>query len=192
MIAITETIERQGKKVACGNWLEIQEEAAKHHRAKVEVTKYSEAAEISDKQRKWLHCDAGPIKELMRGGWSFRDAKEFIKLEYGREWFVVELTDDNFNKVEGIFRWECNRATCKKLFHALDILGCRDDSGQYCPNCSVYDSLRPIAIKSIMNVSVKKTNLWFAEIFEHFPKNEDGSPRIQEPDPEWSKKLSKK
>ncbi len=76
--------------------------------------------------------------------------------------------------------------------HPLEVvrIGHMDSSIRRCPNCE--SEVFPVAIKSIMNVSVKNTNLWFKEIFAHFPKNEDESPRIQEPDPEWSKKLKKK
>ena len=177
---------------AAGDWAGIFAEAAKHNRSKITVEPYTDKDEISDQQRKWVHCKAGPIQELMREGWSFREAKEYIKVEYGREWFVVELTDKNFKNINGIFRWECRKVTCRKLVHPMDVLHLEyhDEVGRYCPFCN-NGSLRAIAIRSITDVSVKKTNLWFNEVFAHFPKNEDGSPRILQPDPEWQKKLQK-
>ena len=124
----------------------------------------------------------------MRSGWSFRDAKEHIKVEYGRQWFVVELTGDNFKNIDGVFRWECRKPTCRKLIHPLDIKSLYDGAKirKFCPHCS-QSGVKPIAIKSIMDVSVKKTNLWFNEIFEHFPKKPDGTPRVPQPDPDWNK-----
>ena len=176
---MTFTTDRQNG-VACGDWDGIHKAAAKYHRAKIEITDF-DAQEISEQQRKWLHCKAGPIRELMREGWSFRDAKEYLKVEYGRGIFVVELTDDNFSKIDGVFRWECRRATCRKLIHPMDIL-IDEDSIRCCPYCSNQEGalLIPIALKSIMDISVKKINLWFDEIFAHMPK-------IQPPDPDWKK-----
>ncbi|HDY87964.1 MAG TPA: hypothetical protein ENH82_07625 [bacterium] len=179
---------------AAGNWDGIFAEAAKHHRAKITVESYTDKDEISDQQRKWLHCQAGPIQELMRDGWSFRDAKEYIKVEYGRHWFVTILTDDNIKKATGYFRWECQHVDCKKIIHPVDILIYSTGSAhsvRHCPNCQGV-ALIPIAIKSIVDVSVKNTNLWFKEILTHFQKNHDGTPKILQPDPEWNKKLSKK
>ncbi len=178
---------------AAGPWKAIQTEAAKHHRARITVESYTDSDEISDKQRGWIHCKAGPIQELMREGWSFREAKEHLKIEYGRQWFVVELTGENFKDIDGIFRFECKTVLCRKLIHPMDALRFTTATGdiRFCPYCNS-ESLKPVAIKSIMDVSVKNTNLWFAEIFAHFPKNHDGSLRIQQPDPEWSKKLKKK
>jgi len=49
MIFITQKID----DVAAGDWPGIETEAAKYHRAKIEVTSYSEAAEWSEQQRKW-------------------------------------------------------------------------------------------------------------------------------------------
>ncbi len=183
---------------AAGNWDGIFAEAAKHHRAKITVESYTDKDEISDQQRKWLHCQAGPIQELMRDGWSFRDAKEYIKVEYGREWFVVELTDDNVDNTKGYFRWECRNVDCRKVTHPLDILVMYIDYkyGRFCPNCwetkQQHNEVYPIAIKSIMDVSVKNTNLWFGEIWTHFPKNHDGTAKILQPDPDWADKLKRK
>jgi hypothetical protein len=175
-------------------WRNIFDLAGSFNRAIVEVREYDENAEISEQQRKWLHCEAGPIRELMRSGWSFREAKEHCKVEWGRPWFVVELTDDNFKDVDGIFRWECRKSLCRKIIHPLDVISdVSTDTGEVihvCPSCS--SDIFPIALKSIMDVSVAKTNLWFAEIWAHFPKNEDGTPRVQQPDPNWSKKKEKK
>lgn len=160
---------------------------AKNHRSRVTVEDLDKV-EISEAQRHWLHCKAGPIRELMRAGWSFRDAKEHIKVEYGRQWFVVELTPDIFNKIDGVFRWECRKVTCRKLIHPMNSVS-RDGGGKYlrwCPHCG--ELLYPIAIKSIMDMSVKKIKLWMNEIFEHFPKNPDGTPRVPQPDSEWATK----
>lgn len=169
-------------------WDDIKAEAAKNIRSKVEVTPYDSQDEISEAQRKWLHCKNGPIRELMRGGWSFRDAKEHVKVEYGRQWFVVELRHDNFKRIDGVFRWECKKALCRKLIHPMDIFATQDGR-RLCPFCE--GIVKPIAIKSIMDVSVKKTNLWFDEIFAHFPKNENGKPRVEQPDPKWKIKEKK-
>lgn len=180
-VFITNTIDGVAA-VQDNTWEDVQVEAAKHHRSAIEVRKYDEIAEISEQQRKWLHCKAGPIRELMREGWSFRDAKEYVKVEYGRQWFVVELTDKNCNEVDGVFRWECKRVACRKLIHPVDVLYYVDNYEnapvkRQCPHCGNVQ-LKPIAIKSIMAVSVKNTNFWFAEIFDHMPK-------ILPPDPDW-------
>lgn len=180
MIFITERKEHEDEIAAAGDWNAIMAEAAKYHRAKVVVEEYSDKDEISEQQRKWLHCEAGPIRELMRSGWSFREAKEHLKVEYGRHIFVVELTDDNFRRIKGVFRWECKRSLCHKLIHPMDIIA-NAGKVRLCPYCQ-HVGIKPLAIKSIMDISVKKTNLWFDEIFAHFPK-------IQPPDKEWKKKL---
>ena len=171
-----------------GTWQDIIDEAGKHRRSVIEVREYDENAEISQQQRKWLHCAAGPIRELVRSGWSFREAKEYCKVEWGRQWFVVELTDDNVAKTDGVFRWECRDFKCRKIMHPMDIL-IDGDGERFCPHCK--SDVYPIALKSIMGMSVKKINLWFAEIWAHFPKNEDGTARVQQPDPNWSKKVTK-
>lgn len=163
-------------------WKRIYAACAKHHRFVVEVRKRDDVAEISEQQRKWLHCEAGPIRELMRGGWSFREAKEHVKVEYGRQWFVVELTNKNCGTAEGVFRWECRKSVCRKMVHPLHTKAQRSYTNRYCPHCleqrGVWSDLYPVVIKSIMDVSVKHTNLWFDEIFAHMPK-------ILPPDPDW-------
>lgn len=188
-----ETVDGHAK----AQWPEIYRACEKHHWFVVEVRKYDELAEISEAQRKWLHCKNGPIRELMREGWSFRDAKEHCKVEWGRPWFVVELTDANYKRVEGVLRWECRKVTCRKLIHPMDIRTRYDGDSirKLCPYCGQSD-VKPIAIKSIMRVSVKHTNLWFKEIFAHFPRTEDGSPdgspRIEQPDPAWNTKKNRR
>ena len=183
---ITTQIEIEGVKKASGNWSGkngICVEAAKHHRSKVTVEEYTGKDEISEAQRKWVHCKSGPIRKLVAEGWSFREAKEHIKVEYGRQWFVIELTDDNFKKVDGVFRWECRKPLCRKLLHPLDVV--IDEYGaSVCPEC--YGEIHPIALKSIMDVSVKNTNKWFKEIFAHMKgKDKKG---VSQPDPAWSEK----
>lgn len=173
-----------------GDYPGMNEAIATHHKSRVTVEDLSKI-EISEAQRKWLHCEAGPIRELMRAGWSFREAKEHVKVEYGRQWLVRELTPQNFNVIDGVFRWECRKPTCRKLIHPMSSV-IRDGGGAYlrwCPHCN--SLLYPIALRSIMDLSVKKTNLWYQEIFAHFPKNPDGTPRVPRPDPGWDKKKEK-
>lgn len=184
---LTKQVDIEGVKKASGNWQGkdgIYAEAAKHRIAQVEVTAYDPDNEISEQQRKWLHCKAGPIRAKVREGWSFREAKEWVKVEYGRQWFVVELTDDNAANVEGVFRWECRKSICRKLIHPMQALSMTGTKARYCPYCSEIrnenSKLYPIALKSIRDVSVKKTNRWFAEIFAHMPG-------IKQPNPDWEK-----
>lgn len=173
-------------------WRDIYNMAGSFHRSVIEVKEYDENAEISEDQRKWVHCEAGPIRLIMdQYAWSFRDAKEYCKVEWGRKWFVVELTDENIDKTEGVLRFECRRAACGKFFHVLDIrLTLDEDTGEIsrvCPNCGgvVY----PIAIKSIMKVSHKKVNMWFREMIEHFPRHPETKEQVLfGPDKEWFKK----
>lgn len=177
-------------------WRDIYDLAGSFHRAIIEVREYDENAEISEDQRKWVHCEAGPIRLIMdQYAWSFRDAKEYCKVEWGRKWFVVELTDENIDKVDGIFRWECCKAKCRKLYHPLEITVYTDNDDSVvrcCPACGS-EGLTPIAIKSIMKVSVNKVNMWFREMIEHFPKHPETKEQILfAPDKKWFKKKEKK
>ena len=184
---LTKLIDNQ----AATNWPAIMREAAKYQRAIVDVHEYDDKAEISEQQCKYLHCKAGPIMELVRDGWSFREAKEYIKVEYGRKWFVVELTDDNCHKVDGVFRWECRFFGCRKLIHPMDATRGTVENDRCCPHCG--STLSPIALKSITNVSVKNINNWLDEMFAHFPKKKDGiTPRILPPDANWRRNEKKK
>lgn len=172
-----------------GDYPGIDKAIASNHKSQVTIEDFAKV-EISDAQRSWLHCEAGPIQELMRAGWSFREAKEHVKVEYGRQWFVVDLTPENFNKIDGVFRWECRKSLCRKLIHPIGVKFAHSEDGvtpdmRICPYCQSLDSLHPIAIKSIMDLSVKKTNMWFNEIFAHMPN-------ILQPDPDWDKKPSKR
>ena len=181
---------QDGKK-----WRDIYDLAGSFHRAIVEVREYDENAEISEDQRKWLHCEAGPIRLIMtQYAWSFRDAKEYCKVEWGRKWFVVELTDENIDKTDGVFRWECRKVGCRKLIHPVDIVIAKAPYGyiRKCPHCGNVE-IKPIAIKSIMDVSVTRTNLWFREMIEHFPRHPETNEQILfEPDKDWFKKKENK
>lgn len=177
-------------------WKDIVECAGMYDRAVIEVREYDENAEISEDQRKWLHCEAGPIRLIINQyHWSFRDSKEYCKVEWGRQWFVVELTDENIDKTDGIFRWECRKSTCRKLHHATEaVYDVSTETGEVirvCPNCT--GDLYPIAIKSIMKVSHTKVNLWFREMIEHFPRHPESKEQILfAPDKEWFKNKEKK
>lgn len=184
-VFITTQIEEDGVKVASvvdGDWDGIQKAAAEHHVARITIEN-NEKLEISEQQRKWLHCKAGPIRKLMEGGWSFREAKEHLKAEYGREWFVVELTNKNFKEIDGIFRYECKAVLCRKLIHPMDIItsDCNCQR-KLCPFCGKIT--KPVALKSIMDVSTRNINLWFSEIFAHMKD-------IEQPNPEWEKEDKK-
>ena len=174
------------------HWSDVQVAAARFKRARIIVESYSEEKEISDQQRKWLHCKDGPIRERMKEGWSFREAKEYVKTEYGREWFVVELDEENINTTKGVFRWECRNVDCRKVMHPMDVDLIQDELTseffRFCPNCwetkGQINGVYPIAIRSIMDVSVKKTNMWFDENFAHMPK-------IKPPDSDWKESTKK-
>lgn len=184
---ITKTVDGLVSSKVTDLYEEIKKEAAKFHRARITIED-DEKLEISEKQSHWLHCKAGPVRELMRDGWSFRNAKEHCKVEWGREWFVVRLTNENYKETKGVFRYECKAVLCRKLIHPLDIRRSDDESQRpLCPHCGLLTV--PIAIKSIMDIPVSNINLWFDEIFEHFPKNADGTVRVKQPDKNWRKKL---
>ena len=159
-------------------WKNIYGEAGRHHRSIIEIKEYNENSEISDQQRKWLHCKAGPIRELVKTGWGFDDAKLHLKVAHGREWFVTYVTPDNYHKLKGDLYWECEGLMCRKLIHPAIVEYA--DSKRVCPFCKKPD-IRLIAVKSIMNVSVKNTTEWFHNIWDKFP-------RIKRPDPNWPRK----
>ncbi len=163
----------------------VYEECVKHKQFIVEVREYSEKAEISDGQRKWLHCEEGPIRELVRLGWSFKDAKNHLKIAHGRQWFVKDVTEQNFQKVKGELFWECQIAVCRKLAHPaiMEFIDRTTGPVRVCPFC-YSDDIKLIAIQSIMDKSIGITNKWFDEIFAAYPK-------ILPPDPNWKKKKGK-
>jgi len=137
-----------------------------------------QAKSISAQQRKWLHCKAGPVRVLIGQGWSTESAKLFLKVRYGRSFFVTEITDDNAGKAIGVFYWECRRANCSNTFLPNQVIISNEE--RLCPNCFGND-LRPIAVKSIMDVAVSDIGLWFENIFDAYP-------RIQPPNPQWKQK----
>lgn len=175
----TKTIDGQSSVLHKHGWQAVQDAAAKYHRAIIEIHD-ADKAEISEAQRRYFYCREGPIKEFMRHGWSAYDAKNHLKVRYGRHLFVKEVTDDNFQKAKGELFWECQIGICRKLIHPAIIA--RQDGKRVCPFCHSED-IKLIAIKSIMDKSVKQISEWFQEIFSAFP-------RIKPPDSRWY--LSKK
>jgi hypothetical protein len=174
MIFKGQTIQNQ----PAAQWKAVYNECRKYPRFVVEVREYSEETEISDQQRKWLHCDNGPVRQLMAEGWSFIDAKNHLKRAYGRQWFVKYISEKNFKTVTGEAWWECQAALCNTLIHPVNI-GYKDGK-RSCPLCGNH-KIKLIAIQSIMDKSVKTINLWFDEIF-------NAMPRLPKPDPNWKQK----
>lgn len=163
------------------NWPAIQAEAGKYGRALIEICDADAAeaeakkAEISDQQRKWLHCKAGPVRALMADGWGSDDAKNHLKVKHGRDIFVREVTEENFKKAKGELFWECQIAVCRKLIHPAIVVF--QDGKRACPICGS-EEIKLIAIRSIMDTSVKKINKWFDNIFSAMPG-------IKPPNPDW-------
>ena len=156
---------RDGKP--CLWWKDVHTECAKHHTFILEFRPYDENAEISGQQRKWLHSDWGPIHLYMKEEKkTFADAKIFVKVMYGREWFVTVITDDNVDKAIGPAYWECKKTQCQEIFHIKKAFA--EPGKRTCSKCGSID-IQLIAIKSINDISVRQTQLWFDEIFDKHP-----------------------
>lgn len=176
MMITGQTIE--GK--AAADWPKLYKLCEQYHRFGIEVFDL-DTREISDQQRKWLHCDNGPIHRLMAEGWSFKDAKNHLKRAYGKHLFIKYITGKNFKTATGEVWWECQVAFCNTLIHPVNI-GYKNGK-RCCPLCGSH-KIKLIAMKSIMDLSVKKTNQWFDAIF-------DAMPNLPKPDPDWKENKNK-
>jgi len=151
------------------------------HGEGVETIKHDTKSCISKKQNGWLHCKDGPIMYLVGEGWDFYEAKRFLKVKYGREIFVRDMTNENCNKLKGYFFWECRAAACRNIVHPHNAISAVNK--RLCPNC--HSILHPIVIKSINDVAVSRIKAWNDCIWEAYPL-------IKKPDPEWYKKKETK
>jgi len=150
---------------------------SRKHGEGVEVKEIDRNGCISGKQNGWLHCKDGPIMYLVGEGWDFYEAKRFLKVKYGREIFVRDMTDENCSKLKGYFFWECRVTSCRSIVHPHNAIAF--GGARLCPNCE--QPLHPISIKSINDVAVSRIKAWNDCIWEAYPD-------IKKPDPEWYKK----
>ena len=152
---------------ASAMWPEIYRECEKYSRFIIEVREYDENAEISDQQRKWLHGKMGPIHHYMKDKRAtFADAKNFVKVRYGREWLVTVITNENIDNAVGVPYWECKQTQCQEVFHIAKAL--TEPGKKTCCKCGS-ENIQLIAIRSTMDVSIHQTYLWFNEIFDKIP-----------------------
>lgn len=146
----------------------------------VETIKHDSKSCISKKQNGWLHCKDGPIMYLVGEGWDFYEAKRFLKVKFGRKIFVREMTDKNCMNAKGVFFWECQIASCRKLIFPWQIMHNAMLNQKVCPHCSQSKTM-PIILKSINQVAPSRIKAWNEAIWEAYPA-------IKRPDPEWFKK----
>jgi len=171
-ILIGSTIE--GK--AAADWPLMYKLCEQYHRFGIEIFDL-DTREISEQQRKWLHCDNGPIRRVMKSEkMTFMDAKVFLKVRFGRSFFVKLITADNCNKIEGTPYFEC--LTCHEIIHVAKLN--YEKGERCCPECGSIE-LQLIAVGSSEAVSIKIINMWFDEIFSKIPG-------LEEPDPKWKEK----
>jgi len=158
-------------------WKSIYKACETFHRFGIEVFDLDQRT-ISEQQRKWLHCDNGAIRVIMKAEKkTFMDAKVFLKVRFGRAFFVEYITPENYQKVKGVPYWECQNTFCKEVSHVA-VMGYENGIRQ-CPKCGNID-IKLIAIKSSEDQPIKTINLWFKEMISKIPN-------LPEPNPEWDK-----
>lgn len=162
---------------ACAIWRDVYRACEQFHRFKIEISD-ADAVNISERQRGWLHCEEGAIRKVMKSEkMTFLDAKVFLKVKFGRAWFVKFITPENYQTVGGSIYWECQEPFCREIIHVAKI----DFEGgkRQCPKCGS-GNIRLISVKSSENQSVKIINMWFKEMLDKIKG-------LEEPKEDWFK-----
>jgi len=168
----TVTIDNQAAVVGA-NWPLIQSEAARYHRAVVEIREYNPLVEISAQQMKYWY--AVPVTEYARIGHTRIEADRYLKRHCGTEWFVLDVEEEQTKRGQNMF--ECLK--CGNLF-----LVPHKKRGKYvCPaeNCGC-DNIRLFFMLSKTEVSISIFNDFLENTFA-FMKSINRP--IRPPDKNW-------
>ena len=149
--------------LAAGLWDDIKTEAAKYPRSLITVERFNPERAISAQQMKWVHCEDGPIRIYSEIGHSLAESENYLKRQCGRQWFIVDITDDNWWESTGEIYYECRHSLCGQIFRPnlvrciAGILRCKECGGK---------DIHLIAIKSKTGLTVNETTDWFNNMFD--------------------------